>query len=172
MSFENDSLQLTRTIAPFDGIMEKKIRADRNPTKKGRDFLTPADRSERMSRIRSQGTKCEKEFGRVLRRAGLRYRGQRKDLPGRPDFAMVEAKVAVFVDGAFWHGRDLRAKGDRLDDHWLEKIRGNVRRDRRNDRELRAKGWSVVRIWEKDVFRRSDWCVARVKRAMKRRMSK
>ena len=116
-----------------------------------------------MSLILGKGTKCERALASLLRRYGIRYRSQAKELLGRPDFLLTDAKVVVFVNGGFWHGRDYDPK--RLSDYWQRKILRNMRRDGRVQRALRRLGWSVVNLWEEDVLRRPDYCIARVKRA-------
>ncbi|MCC7386126.1 MAG: very short patch repair endonuclease [Deltaproteobacteria bacterium] len=96
----------------------------------------------------------------LLRRAchalGLRYRLSVKGLPGKPDLVFLGACVAVFVDGDFWHGRDLDARIARLSTghnaaYWVAKVTSNVARDRRQDAALRELGWRVVRVWESEV---------------------
>src|ERR1700689_3766304 len=79
-------------------------------------------------------TRCELLLRRTLKSRGLRYRVDVADLPGRPDIVFVNARVAVFCDGDFWHGRDLAARQAKLarghnPAYWLAKIRGNVERD-------------------------------------------
>jgi DNA mismatch endonuclease (patch repair protein) len=87
---------------------------------------------------------------------GLGYRLDDATLPGRPDIVFRRARVAVFCDGDFWHGRDAEQRFARLAaghnaDYWLRKIARNVERDRRNDRLLEAAGWLVLRVWEGDI---------------------
>jgi DNA mismatch endonuclease, patch repair protein len=114
------------------------------------DTLTPAERSERMSRIRSQNTKPELWVRRLLHAAGFRFRLHRKDLPGRPDLVLPKYRAVVFVQGCFWHAHHCqkgRIPGTR-GDFWKAKFEGNRKRDARNTRELRAAGWRVFTIWE------------------------
>lgn len=105
---------------------------------------------------RKRDTACEVRLRKELWRRGLRYQVDVKDLPGRPDIVFVKQRVAVFCDGDFWHGRGLRERLQRLQaghnaHYWTAKILGNVRRDRRIKSELRAAGWTVVRVWETDI---------------------
>lgn len=79
-------------------------------------------------------------------------------LPGHPDIVLSRARVLVFCDGDFWHGRDLAAREARLAEghnaaYWVQKIRGNVERDRRNNEALENAGWLVLRFWETDILR-------------------
>ena len=103
-------------------------------------------------------TKCELVLRRALWAAGLRYRLDVAGLPGRPDVVFRSAKVAVFVDGDFWHGRNLEDRIRRLQrghnaPYWVAKIRGNVERDRRNTFALENAGWEVLRFWETDLLK-------------------
>jgi DNA mismatch endonuclease (patch repair protein) len=108
-------------------------------------------RSQLMRRVRSSGNvTTELTLARLLRRAQLKGWRRHLRLPGKPDFAWPKENVAVFIDGCFWHGHDcgknVTPKTNTA--RWREKIEGNQRRDRRVARQLRAKGWCVIRIWE------------------------
>jgi DNA mismatch endonuclease, patch repair protein len=107
---------------------------------------------------RKAGTRCEEELKRAVRRTGFRFDSDAVDLPGRPDLVFRCARVVVFCDGDFWHGRNLRARVRRLATghnagYWVAKIKANVRRDRERTRELRLAGWLVLRFWETDIRR-------------------
>lgn len=105
-----------------------------------------------MRAIRGKDTAPELLLRRALRRAGvLGYRLHHRELPGSPDIAIVRARLAVFVDGVFWHGHSSKFKKIRTH-YWRERIRKNVLRDRRVDRELRACGWTVMRVWDSEVL--------------------
>lgn len=125
-----------------------------------------------MSRVRGRNTKPEVALRRSLHAKGLRYR-LHPPLPGRPDIVFVSAKVAVFVDGEFWHGRDLGRLAAQLHvrkEWWLKKIRANIERDRRNDAQLKAAGFRVIRVWDRDVLRDPEAQAARVLRMYRRRV--
>jgi DNA mismatch endonuclease, patch repair protein len=107
---------------------------------------------------RKTGTSIELLLRRALSALGLRYRISNK-LLGRPDLVFAGAKVLVFCDGDFWHGRDLKARLSKLKTghnapYWVAKIRGNVDRDLRTTAQLTAEGWKVLRYWESEI--RSD----------------
>jgi DNA mismatch endonuclease (patch repair protein) len=114
-----------------------------------------------MSKIGGKNTKAEVLLRHELWRRGWRYRLHDRRLPGSPDIVFSRVRVAVFVDGDYWHGRafvegGLRAikevfRGESRD-YWIAKIKRNIERDRRTSAELVAIGWSVVRIWERDVL--------------------
>lgn len=134
------------------------------------DTLSPDERSARMALIRGKNTKPELLLRQALVRAGLTgYRLHDPRIPGKPDVAFTRWKVAVFVDGAWWHGRPDRFHPERSNDFWREKIEGNVARDRRVDAQLADAGWVVVRIWEDQVGRYPAECVRRVEEALRGR---
>ena len=101
-----------------------------------------------MSRMRRRDTKPELLLRRKLHARGLRFRIQAQ-LPGKPDIALTRAKLAVFIDGCFWHSCPQHGslpKNNR--DWWSEKLAANVARDRAKDEALRALGWEPLHIWE------------------------
>lgn len=114
------------------------------------DWLSREQRSRNMSSIRSVGNKTtEQRMAKLLRAAHLSGWRRRVPLPGSPDFAFRSHRAAVFVDGCFWHGcpRCYRLPEDNRP-YWKAKVTGNRRRDRRVNRQLRDRGWTVVRVWE------------------------
>lgn len=121
---------------------------------------------------RKRDTKPEVVLRRALWRAGLRgYRIDAGELPGRPDIVYRRARLAIFCDGDFWHGRDLEARLARLDrghnaGYWVPKIQGNVARDRRHDVELTAAGWRTLRFWESVILRDVDAVVGEIRAAL------
>lgn len=124
----------------------------------------PATR-KRMSRVKLKNGAAERLLAKRLWHAGCRYRKNDKRLPGSPDIAITKYKIAIFVDGEFWHGKDWTVKRERLRrnrEYWIEKIEENMARDRRNDAELALMGWRVIRFWEKEVKRDPDACVEEV----------
>lgn len=102
---------------------------------------------------------------------GHRYRVDVAGLPGRPDIAFLAARVACFVDGDHWHGRDLDERLAKLSAghnaaYWVQKIRTNVDRDRRHDNALAAAGWRVLRLWETDVLKNPVQAALLVEKAL------
>lgn len=115
------------------------------------DVMTPEQRSRCMSRIKGRNTKPELALRRALWARGHRYRVNHR-LPGKPDVAFVGARVAVFIDGCFWHGcPEHRVKPKTNPDFWRKKLSGNVERDRKVSALLAAEGWIVLRFWEHEV---------------------
>lgn len=115
------------------------------------DIMTVAERSERMSRIRSKDTKPELRVRHILHRLGYRYRLHRKDLPGVPDLTFPSRKKALFVHGCFWHahrGCKIANRPKTRRSFWDAKFKHNQARDRANERSLRKQGWDVFTVWE------------------------
>src|SRR5262245_22250191 len=112
------------------------------------DIMSAAKRSALMARIRGRDTGPERQLASQLRKNGYNFQTHARDLPGRPDIVFRRAKVAVFVDGDFWHGWRFSAWRLKLTEHWEAKIDANRKRDARNHARLRRAGWCVVRIWE------------------------
>lgn len=115
------------------------------------DNLTPEQRRYCMSRNKGKDTELELRVRSELHKRGLRYRKHVKELPGKPDIVFTKAKVAVFIDGDFWHGYRFSRWEHNLTPFWRNKISSTRERDRRNFRKLRHMGWKVIRIWEHDV---------------------
>ncbi len=117
-----------------------------------RDPLTPERRSAVMRRIRRSDTGPELALRRELTRRGLRYRVDYARAPGRPDLALVGRRLAVFVDGEFWHGKKLGAERlAEMSPYWRRKIERNAARDVRVNMELLAAGWTVVRVTDRAI---------------------
>lgn len=115
------------------------------------DFLSPTERSERMSRIRSKDTVPEVTLRRSLHALGLRFRLHRRDLPGRPDIVLPRHRVVIFVHGCFWHrhaGCKIATTPKSNTAFWIEKFERNVARDVRSTELLKAQGWRVIVAWE------------------------
>ncbi len=128
----------------------------------------PLSRSEQMSRIRSEHTRPERRLRSALWASGLRYRVHGKTPVGRPDVVFPGQRVAVFIDGCFWHGcpKHYVRPGSRAD-FWATKLLTNVERDRQQTLELEAAGWRVMRVWEHEVYEFLDELVNRVRAAVR-----
>lgn len=116
------------------------------------DTLTRAERSERMSRVRSSDTMPELQVRRIAYSLGFRYRLHDRSLPGKPDLVFARLKKVIFVHGCFWHRHGSRCPLTRMPksrlDFWGPKLEENRRRDRRNVRALRGAGWDTLIVWE------------------------
>ena len=117
------------------------------------DTCSPSERSKIMAQIKSTGNaSTEKNLSIVFRASGLT--GWRRGYPlfGKPDFVFPSARLAVFVDGLFWHGHPQKCRVSHTNrSYWTRKIARNVARDKLVTRKLREKGWNVIRIWEDAV---------------------
>lgn len=125
-----------------------------------------------MSRIRSKDTKAEIRLRKALWARGYRYRKNVKSLPGSPDIAIKKYKVAVFIDGEFWHGYNWEEKQHAIKRnraYWIPKIERNMERDRENTRKLQEKGWLVLRFWEQRLKKEFNICLALITEAIEDR---
>lgn len=131
------------------------------------------DISSIMRRVHSRNTTPELDFRKALRQAGIAYRLQTDHLPGKPDLTITKAKLAVFVDGDYWHGgqwvrRGLTCLEEQFlktsnSGYWLKKIRSNMRRDAEVTAQLMDLGWKVIRFWESSIKSDLSECLRKVK---------
>jgi DNA mismatch endonuclease (patch repair protein) len=129
-------------------------------------------RSFNMSRICAANTKPELRLRRELSARGVRGYRLKTHLPGKPDLVFGPAKVAVFIDGCFWHGCPECGDGHVPKSnlvYWVKKISGNRERDLARTAELRRGGWLVLRFWEHRVLKDTASCARRIEAAVKRR---
>jgi DNA mismatch endonuclease (patch repair protein) len=122
-----------------------------------------------MSRIRSTDTSIELALRRALWKDGLRFRKNYRAVTGAPDVAFTRAKVAVFCDSSFWHGRDWGRRKRRIlsnRPYWWAKIGGNIARDKRVNATLTREGWLVVRFWDIEIEQNVEHCVEQVRAAL------
>ncbi|MEQ0770897.1 DNA mismatch endonuclease Vsr [Paraburkholderia tropica] len=130
------------------------------------DVLTPEQRKRCMSRVKNRNTDIELTLRKMLWSAGLRYRLNVK-LPGKPDIVFVSHKLAVFVDGCYWHGCPEHGQMPETNaQFWREKITKNIARDNTVTSILRANGWRVLRFWQHEIKRDPAGCVLRVKSSL------
>lgn len=116
------------------------------------DVFNKQKRSEIMSHIRSKNTKAELVVFKELNKRGIYFQKHYKKAAGSPDIALPRKKIAIFIDGDFWHGYRFNSFKNRLPKkYWLEKIESNIKRDMRNRRSLRKDGWRVLRVWEHEL---------------------
>lgn len=125
------------------------------------DVHTKAQRSYNMSRIRSKNTKPELVLFKKLKETKLKFR-RHYPIPGKPDVVFVKEKLAVFVDGEYWHGKNFGKWKDQLSEFWLKKIGTNIKRDRSLRRQLKKDGWMVFRVWGRDLIKEPDKYVLKI----------
>ncbi|HAK36442.1 MAG TPA: very short patch repair endonuclease [Pantoea sp.] len=114
------------------------------------DVHSSTTRSKNMRAIRQQDTAIELRVAQLLKDRGFAYRVQDKNLPGRPDFVLLEQQAIIFVHGCFWHHHHcylFKVPATRTE-FWVGKINSNVERDNRYVRQLQESGWKVLIIWE------------------------
>jgi DNA mismatch endonuclease (patch repair protein) len=118
------------------------------------DVLTKKQRSYNMSMIRGKNTQPERFLRRTLSEKGIRGYRLHYKLPGKPDIVFPKKRIAIFIDGCFWHKCPkcfIRPETNR--GFWNKKIDSNVKRDKAVNAELRGRGWKVLRIWEHELCR-------------------
>ena len=128
------------------------------------DNLTPEHRRKTMSSIRSKGTRIERSLCAML--AGMKLSGWQKNsltVAGKPDVVFPSEKIALFIDGCFWHGcPNCNVKVPATNtDYWIKKIKRNKLRDIEVAKQLNGEGWIVLRIWEHDMKNRA--CHAQIR---------
>jgi DNA mismatch endonuclease (patch repair protein) len=130
------------------------------------DTWTVKKRSEVMARIRNKGNRStELRFIVLLRGAGIKGWRRHVKMPGKPDFIFPKMKVAIFVDGDFWHGNPATFRPPKSNiDFWRKKINYNRQNDRRITVALKKRGWKVLRLWESDLKREPEKALLDVRR--------
>jgi len=110
-----------------------------------------------MSEIRSKNTKVELVVFRELRKRKIYFQKHYKKVAGSPDIAIPRKKIAIFIDGDFWHGRNFKREKNRLPKiYWRKKIELNIARDKKNRARLKRQGWKVLKVWERDITKESQ----------------
>jgi DNA mismatch endonuclease, patch repair protein len=123
--------------------------------------ISKSQRSNNMRAIRSKDTSIELMLRKELWKRGLRYRVNCKNVYGKPDILFVKAKVAIFCDGDFWHGKDYNENTfarSNNSEFWNKKIVRNIERDKIVDETLTSQGYLVLRFWESDIVNGLDDC--------------
>jgi len=122
-------------------------------------FYTSKQRSYNMFRIKGKNSKPEMILRKALWSKNIRFRLHDKALPGRPDIVIKKYKLAIFVDGEFWHGFDWKINRERIKSNrlfWIPKIERNMQKDERVNRDLRDMDYTVFRFWSQDVLKKLD----------------
>jgi DNA mismatch endonuclease (patch repair protein) len=123
-----------------------------------------------MQAIKSKDTKIEVILRKELWKRGLRYRKNCSDLPGKPDIVFRGARIAVFCDSEFWHGFDWENQKNRIGtnrEFWILKIERNMERDRENDLALNEMGYTVIRLWGKEIKQSAEKCADSIEQLMR-----
>lgn len=117
-----------------------------------------------MSQIRYKNTKPEVKLRKALYSKGIRGYRLHANLTGKPDLAFSHKKIAIFVDGDFWHGNNFKLLWNRIKNkpYWRRKIKGNMARDRKYNKLLKKEGWKVIRVWESQVNKNIEKCIKKI----------
>ena len=138
------------------------------------DVLTKSQRRKNMQHIKARDSKAEMVLRKELWHRGIRYRKNYTALPGKPDVAITKYRIAIFVDGDFWHARGHQeAPGEQIgtnQEFWSKKLKRNVERDREVNETLLEQGWIVLRYWESDILKDLEGCVAGIMEYMPNRI--
>ena len=126
------------------------------------DNLTPEQRSYCMSRVKGRDTTLERKVRSRLHKLGYRFRKHCSALPGKPDIVFHKYRVAVYIDGDFWHGYRFPAWQSSLNSYWKEKIAKNRERDKRNFSKMRNQGWIVIRLWEHEIKKDFEYSLNKI----------
>ena len=119
-----------------------------------------------MKRVKLKGGPLELLIQQELRKLGMSFLQNYRGLEGTPDIVFLTKRVAIFIDGDFWHGWRLPAWEHKLSEFWRLKLRANRIRDQRNFRRLRAANWTVIRLWEHEIRSDIARCIDRILRVL------
>jgi DNA mismatch endonuclease Vsr len=134
------------------------------------DRHSKKQRRKNMQAVKSKGSKIERLLAKELWAMGLRYRKSYTAVLGKPDFAFIGPKVAVFCDSEFFHGKNWSVKKHEIKSNrefWYKKIEGNIRRDKEVNKALLSAGWTVIRFWGKEIKSNPKRCAEKVFHAVK-----
>lgn len=115
-----------------------------------------------MRKIKAKDTTPEIIFRKALWKEGIRYRVENKKIIGNPDIALKKHKIAIFIDGEFWHGfnwQDKKTKIKSNREYWIKKIERNIERDKKNNQLLITQNWVVLRFWEHEIKKDLNKCI-------------
>jgi len=126
------------------------------------DKFSKGIRSKIMSSIRSNKTKPEIILKKEIKGMGFSYQ---PNLAGKPDFANRKDKIAIFVNGCFWHSCPLHGHNPKSNKkYWLPKLKRTAERDKKNKSELKAMGYKVISFWEHDIIKKLEMCINKIKK--------
>lgn len=121
-----------------------------------------------MSQVKSKNTKPEMILFGLLKSSGYKFKKHYK-IAGKPDIVFPKCKIAIFVDGEFWHGKDFNNWKGKITPFWLDKISKNIIRDKRNFNLLKEEGWTILRLWGRDVVKNPDKVFLKIIRLLEKK---
>ena len=133
------------------------------------DVLTKEQRRRNMQAIKSKNTKAEIALAKVLWAKGHRYRKHNKKIFGNPDLTFSKCKLAIFVDGEYFHGYSWETEKHRIQtnrEFWWGKIEGNIRRDQLVNQTLVDNGWRVLRFWTQEIRKDLASCIDKIEKGI------
>jgi DNA mismatch endonuclease (patch repair protein) len=135
------------------------------------DCFTPEQRSKIMSKIRGTNTKDEVRLAKALWHLGYRYRKNNRKVFGTPDLTFKKLKIAIFVDGEFFHGKDWQTskKPKTNPEFWIKKIERNMQRDVEVNAYLESQNWKILRFWSNDIKKNLDSCILEIQNVIAER---
>lgn len=128
-------------------------------------FKTTEQRSLLMRKIKSKKTKPETALQKFLRKKNVKFKINYCNLPGNPDIVLFNKKIAIFVDGEFWHGYRWEEKKKKIKSnraYWIPKIERTIARDKQNNKKLKKAGWRVIRLWEHQIKKDLTKCIQKI----------
>lgn len=136
------------------------------------DHLSKYQRKINMQAVRSKGSIIERMLMKALWSKGFRFSRNSSTVFGKPDIAFMKQKIAIFCDSEFWHGyKNMKTKRHAFLSNrtfWINKIRNNMLRDKMVNKELRSKGWKIIRIWGFQILKDVDKCVKRIAKTIEK----
>jgi len=127
------------------------------------DVLTPDQRKLNMSRVRGKNTGPEIKIRKLLWSRGIRGYRIHHNLHGKPDIVFTKKRVAIFIDGCFWHKCPVCfQEPETRKEFWMKKIQSNIDRDAKVDEQLKNNGWTVIRIWEHEIRKEPEKAIKKI----------
>lgn len=130
------------------------------------DIMSKEKRSALMAKVKGKDTDVEKALLRLIKKEKIRGASYQPKLFGKPDIAFKRKNIAIFCDGDFWHGKAFSSWGKKLTPFWKKKISGNIERDKEVNKVLRGEGWTVLRFWRKQLLKKPEWALKKIKAAL------
>lgn len=138
------------------------------------DVHNSEQRSKNMRAIKGTETKEEIRLAKALWHLGYRYRKNNRKVFGTPDLTFSQLKIAIFVDGEFFHGKDweTRKKPETNAEFWIKKIERNIQRDIEVNTYLESQSWKILRFWSNDIKKNLDICILQIQNTISERLNK